>query len=378
MALLEVSGLSKAFEGVRAVDRVSFSADRGELLGLLGPSGCGKTTLLRMLAGLEEPDAGTITFAERSINGQAPHQRGFGLMFQDLALFPHMDVFGNVSFGLRMQRLSGSQIQARVHELLDLVEMAGYSNRKVHQLSGGERQRVALARSLAPAPRLLMLDEPLGSLDRALRDSLQGEVRRILKEVGVTSIYVTHDRDEAFAMADRLIFMNRGRIVQTGTPEEVVADPADGFVARTLGFKNVLRGVVLRDSGILEIECSVGVLSVAKPPDLETAEGAALMLLIDEKGIAMSGLPSSGAATGNSLQGVISERVFRGDGYELKVQVGQGELYCRASADAVTVLVQPGQHVVVAIDPAAIRFLGGADRSACDGSTSTSLGKGKQ
>ena len=378
MAILEVSGLSKAFGGARAVDRVSFSADRGELLGLLGPSGCGKTTLLRLLAGLEDPDAGTVRFDEHSINGQAPHQRGFGLMFQDLALFPHMDVFGNVSFGLRMQRLSGSQIQMRVHELLDLVEMTGYANRKVHELSGGERQRVALARSLAPAPRLLMLDEPLGSLDRALRDSLQGQVRRILKEVSVTSIYVTHDRDEAFAMADRLIFMNRGRIVQTGTPEEVVADPADGFVARTLGFKNVLRGVVLSDGEMLEIECSVGVLSVAKTPDLETARGAELMLLIDEKGIAMSDFASGEAATRNSLQGVITEKVFRGDGYELRVQVGQGELYCHASAAAVTDLVRPGQNVAVAIDPKAIRFLGGADQGPCDSGTSASLGKSEQ
>ena len=365
MAILEVSDLSKAFDGTRAVDQVSFSVDRGDILGLLGPSGCGKTTLLRLLAGLEEPDAGIIRFDERSINGQAPHQRGFGLMFQDLALFPHMDVFGNVSFGLRMQNLPGAQIQARVHELLDLVEMAGYAKRKVHELSGGERQRVALARSLAPAPRLLMLDEPLGSLDRALRDSLQGEVRRILKEVGVTSIYVTHDRDEAFAMADRLIFMNRGRIIQTGTPEEVVADPADGFVARTLGFKNVLRGVVQSDGEILKIECSVGVLSVAKPPGLETAKGTELMLLIDEKGIAISDVGSGEAATSNSLHGVIKERVFRGDGYELRVQVGQGQLYCHTSADAVTGLARPGQRVAMAIDPTAIRFLGGADQGPC-------------
>ena len=362
MAILKVSGLSKAFEGVRAVDGVSFSADRGELLGLLGPSGCGKTTLLRLLAGLEEPDAGTIRYDERSINGQAPQQRGFGLMFQDLALFPHMDVFGNVSFGLRMQGLPRSQIRARVHELLDLVEMSDYANRKVHELSGGERQRVALARSLAPAPRLLMLDEPLGSLDRALRDSLQGQVRRILKEVGVTSIYVTHDRDEAFAMADRLIFMNHGRIVQTGTPEEVVAEPADGFVARSLGFKNVLPGVVLNGGEMLEVECSVGVLSVAKPPGLETAEGAEVVLLIDEKGIQTSEASSSEATDSISLRGVITERVFRGDGYELRVQVGGGELYCYTSADVDADPVRPGRDVTVAIDPTTIRFLGGADR----------------
>ena len=364
MALLSVSGLCKAFEGVPAVDGVSFSAEPGELLCLLGPSGCGKTTLLRMLAGLEEPDAGTISFEERSINNLAPQQRGFGLMFQDLALFPHMDVFGNVAFGLRMQKLPTAQVQARVHELLDLVEMGGYAHRKVHELSGGERQRVALARSLAPAPRLLMLDEPLGSLDRALRDSLQSQVRRILKEVGVTSIYVTHDRDEAFTMADRLIFMNRGSIVQTGTPEEVVANPADGFVARTLGFKNVLHGVVLDDGEILKIECSVGVLLVAKSPGLETAKGSDLTLLVDENVISMSGVASyeaDGTESVNSLQGVITERVFRGDRYELRVQVGEGELYCHASADAVTDSVRSNQSATLNIDPKSIRFLGGGD-----------------
>ncbi len=359
MALLSVSGLCKAFEGVPAVDGVSFSAEPGELLCLLGPSGCGKTTLLRMLAGLEEPDAGTISFDERSINNLAPQQRGFGLMFQDLALFPHMDVFGNVAFGLRMQKLPTAQVQARVHELLDLVEMSGYAHRKVHELSGGERQRVALARSLAPAPRLLMLDEPLGSLDRALRDSLQSQVRRILKEVGVTSIYVTHDRDEAFTMADRLIFMNRGRIVQTGTPEEVVANPADGFVARTLGYKNVLRGVVLDDGEILMIECSIGVLPVARPPGLETSKGSDVTLLVDENGISMSGLASDEAASGNSLPGVITESVFRGDRYELRVLVGKGELYCHASADSVLNSVQSNQSVTLNIDPKSIRFLGG-------------------
>jgi ABC-type Fe3+/spermidine/putrescine transport system ATPase subunit len=235
MALLSVSGLYKSFSGVSAVDGVSFSAEPGELLCLLGPSGCGKTTMLRMLAGLEDPDAGTIEFDDRTMNGLAPQQRGFGLMFQDLALFPHMDVFGNVAFGLRMQKLPSAQVQARVQKLLDLVELGGLASRKVHELSGGERQRVALARSLAPAPRLLMLDEPLGSLDRALRESLQNQVRRILKEVGVTSIYVTHDRDEAFTMADRLIFMNHGRIIQTGTPEdyqelESITDPGTVIV----------------------------------------------------------------------------------------------------------------------------------------------------
>ena len=357
MALLSVSGLYKSFSGVSAVDNVSFSAEPGELLCLLGPSGCGKTTMLRMLAGLEDPDAGTIEFDGRTINGLAPQQRGFGLMFQDLALFPHMDVFGNVAFGLRMQKLPSAQVQARVQELLDLVELGGLASRKVHELSGGERQRVALARSLAPAPRLLMLDEPLGSLDRALRESLQNQVRRILKEVGVTSIYVTHDRDEAFTMADRLVFMNHGRIIQIGTPEEAVANPADGFVARTLGFKNVLPGMVVADSETLQVECSVGVIPAPKPPGLETANGSEITLLVDESGISMSGATADVTADGNSLQGVVIERVFRGDRYELRVRVGNGELYCHAPADAAPSPVQSGQSVTLSIDPRSVRVL---------------------
>ena len=357
MALLSVSGLYKSFSGVSAVDGVSFSAEPGELLCLLGPSGCGKTTMLRMLAGLEDPDAGTIEFDDRTMNGLAPQQRGFGLMFQDLALFPHMDVFGNVAFGLRMQKLPSAQVQARVQELLDLVELGGLASRKVHELSGGERQRVALARSLAPAPRLLMLDEPLGSLDRALRESLQNQVRRILKEVGVTSIYVTHDRDEAFTMADRLVFMNHGRIIQIGAPEEVVANPADGFVARTLGFKNVLPGMVVADSETLRVECSVGVIPTPKPPGLETANGSEITLLVDENGISMSGATDDVTADGNSLQGVVIERVFRGDRYELRVRVGNGELYCHAPVDAASSPVQSGQSVTLSIDPRSVRVL---------------------
>jgi ABC-type Fe3+/spermidine/putrescine transport system ATPase subunit len=361
MDLLSVSGLHKSFSGVPAVDGVSFSAEPGEILCLLGPSGCGKTTMLRMLAGLEDPDAGTIEFDGRVINDLVPQQRGFGLMFQDLALFPHMNVFGNVAFGLRMQKLPSAQVRARVEELLDLVELGGFAHRKVHELSGGERQRVALARSLAPAPRLLMLDEPLGSLDRALRESLQIQVRRILKEVGVTSIYVTHDRDEAFTMADRLIFMNHGRIIQIGTPEEAVANPADGFVARTLGFKNVITGVVIDDAEVLKVECSAGVITAPKPQGFETAKGSEITLLVDESGISIWGVPANETPAGDLLQGVVTERVFRGDRYEVRLQVGNGELYCHSAADAASGPVQAGQSVTLSIDPRSVRVLQGGN-----------------
>ena len=357
MALLEVAGLSKSFGAERAVDRVSFAAEPGEILCLLGPSGCGKTTLLRLIAGVEDADEGTVVFEGGSLEGVPPQQRGFGLMFQDLALFPHMDVFGNVAFGLRIQHIPRESVRERVHELLSLVDLKEHSQRKVHELSGGERQRVALARSLAPVPKLLMLDEPLGALDRALRDSVQGQLRAILKEVGVTSIYVTHDRDEAFAMADRLLLMNRGRLVQTGTPEEVFAAPVDEFVARSLGFNNILPGVILGRGEPVEIECALGVVAKSGREAPTLAEGEEVLLLIDERGIAVSD-PTSDTAEKNVFRGKVTERVFRGGARELRVRVGRGELTCLASLDGSSKGARLGQEVSLAIDPGAIKLLG--------------------
>ena len=366
MALFEVSGLSKSYETVKAVDRVSVTAERGELLCLLGPSGCGKTTLLRLIAGLEEPDGGTVVFDGRLLAGVPPQQRGLGLMFQDLALFPHMDVFGNVAFGLRMQRLPRDQVRERVRELLALVDLAAYAGRKVHELSGGEQQRVALARALAPAPKLLLLDEPLGSLDRALRDSLQAQVRAILKDVGVTSIYVTHDRDEAFAMADRLVFMNRGMILQIGAPEEVFRAPADEFVARLLGFKNILPGVVTSRGELLEIDCALGVVFATNQQPPEPAEGREAVLLIDEKGIAVGQAPYSGPRKRNVLSGTVTDMVFRGGEYELKLRVGKGFLYCLTSPGRQSRDLRTGQDVSLVIDPGAIRLLKGPAAARAD------------
>ena len=360
MALLEVSGVSKSFGPVTAVDGASLSAADGELICLLGPSGCGKTTLLRLIAGLEDPDEGTVSFEGRDLDGARPQQRGFGLMFQDLALFPHMDVFGNVAFGLRARHMSRSQVRDRVRELLALVEMPNYGPRKVHELSGGERQRVALARALAPAPRLLMLDEPLGSLDRALRDSLQGEVRAILKEVGLTSIYVTHDRDEAFAMADRLLFMNGGRIVQAGTPEEVYAAPADEFVARSLGFTNILPGRVLGRGDPFEVECDLGTIFASSPQLEQPGEDGEVMLLIDEKRIHGYKAPYEGPSNKNVLSGTIAEKVFRGGEYVLKVRVGRGELSCAAPPTSPAAGLEAGQQVSLVFEPGAVRFLQGS------------------
>jgi ABC-type Fe3+/spermidine/putrescine transport system ATPase subunit len=213
---------------------------KGEIVCLLGPSGCGKTTLLRIVAGLETADFGCIHYAGQDLANVPVHAREFGFMFQDFALFPHKNVGENVAFGLRMEQRSRGEIEARVHEMLALVSLDGYAQRSVYELSGGERQRVALARSLAPSPGLLMLDEPLGALDRSLREELMIELREILKGLGVTALYVTHDQQEAFAVADRIVVMNAGRIEQEAPPQMVHDQPASPFVARFLGFQNLL------------------------------------------------------------------------------------------------------------------------------------------
>jgi ABC-type Fe3+/spermidine/putrescine transport system ATPase subunit len=244
MALLDVHSITKVFEDKAVLQDVSFSVGEGEIVCLLGPSGCGKTTLLRIIAGLEMASSGYLVFDGVPLDQVPVHRRGFGLMFQDFALFPHKDVLDNVTFGLRMQGLPQSQVEARAADMLAVVGLQGYERRQVYDLSGGEQQRVALARSLAPGPRLLMLDEPLGSLDRTLREDLMNELRAILKRVGVTAIYVTHDQQEAFAIADRLLIMNQGCIVQRGTPEAVYRYPASGWVARFLGLTNLVPGEV--------------------------------------------------------------------------------------------------------------------------------------
>jgi ABC-type Fe3+/spermidine/putrescine transport system ATPase subunit len=326
----------------------------------MGPSGCGKTTLLRLIAGLEDADEGAVSLEGTDLSGARPQQRGFGLMFQDLALFPHMDVFGNVAFGLRVRHLSRADVQKRVQELLALVDMPDYGRRRVHELSGGERQRVALARALAPAPRLLMLDEPLGSLDRVLRDSLQGQVRAILKEVGVTSIYVTHDRDEAFAMADRLLFMNGGRIVQAGTPEEVFAAPADEFVARSLGFTNILPGRVVGRSDSTQIECDLGTIFASGAQHAKPGDDGRVTILIDEKAIKVSAAPYGGPSEKNVLSGTVTEKLFRGREYLLEVRVGRGKLSCPAPPDSYAASLGVGQQVSVVVAPDAVRFLTGS------------------
>ncbi len=232
---LRVDAVSVVIDGSSILHGIDLSVADREVVAVLGPSGSGKTTMLRVIAGLQTPTSGTVHLDDVDITRRAVHQRGIGLMFQDHALFPHRDVAANVAFGLRMSGTSRSDIQARVHEVLDLVGLAGFEQRSIDRLSGGERQRVALARALAPRPRLLLLDEPLGSLDRALREHLVDELSELLRVSGVSAIYVTHDQGEAFAIGDRLAVMKQGTVAQIDTPEQIWTAPADADVASIVG-----------------------------------------------------------------------------------------------------------------------------------------------
>jgi ABC-type Fe3+/spermidine/putrescine transport system ATPase subunit len=233
--MLEVRSVDVTLGGKRILRDVSLSVETGESVAVLGPSGSGKSTLLRAIAGLVPVERGSIAWDGKAVSDVPTHLRGFGLMFQGYALFPHLDVAGNVGFGLRMANLRPAEIQARVASALELVGLAGFGDRSIADLSGGERQRVALARTLAPEPRLIMLDEPLGALDRALRDRLMIETREILNDRGVTALIVTHDQEEAEALSDRLALMRDGTIVQSGTLPDLLAHPADQWVSEFLG-----------------------------------------------------------------------------------------------------------------------------------------------
>ena len=234
--MLAVDDLTVRFGTTVAVDRVSLHVDDGEVVGVLGPSGSGKSTLLRAIAGLETPASGRVSRDGTDLHGLAPHQRELGLMFQDHQLFPHRDVLGNTIFGLRMRRVPRRAAEARARAVLELVGLGGFEHRSVDELSGGEQQRVALARALAPEPRLLMLDEPLGSLDRRLRERLLDELRDLFTRLHLSVLFVTHDHDEAFALAERVAVMHSGRLEQTGAPREVWSQPATAFVAQFVGW----------------------------------------------------------------------------------------------------------------------------------------------
>jgi ABC-type Fe3+/spermidine/putrescine transport system ATPase subunit len=311
MASLTVSSLYKNFGQKTALNGVSFDVEPGKTLAILGPSGCGKSTLLNIIAGLEQPDAGEVLWQGKTLVNVPPYRRGFGLMFQDYALFPHRNVFENVAFGLRMLKYSPQAIQTRVSEMLELVNLTGFEKRDVNTLSGGEAQRVALARALAPQPHLLMLDEPLGALDRDLRERLASELRSILKKINQTALYVTHDQEEAFTLADRIIIMNAGKIEQTGTAQGIYQHPKSTFVARFLGLTNLLSGTAHPTNHGSSIKTAVGDFLL---PSVHSGD---VTLLIRPELVRLGG---NGAM---QLTGILREKTFRGTVCRVRLEIKQ-------------------------------------------------------
>ena len=248
MVYVKLENLAKSFGAVIAVDNVSLKIEEGEFFTILGPSGCGKTTTLRMIAGFYKPDKGKIYFNEKLIDRLAPEKRNIGVVFQNYALWPHMSVFRNVSFGLEMRKVSDNEIKNRVNAVLDLVNLGGLGNRTPDQLSGGQQQRVALARALVIRPDVLLLDEPLSNLDAKLRVEMRTEIKKLQKNLGITTIYVTHDQKEALAVSDRLAVMGLGKIVQVGSPLEIYIKPANKFVASFIGLINLFQGKISKVS----------------------------------------------------------------------------------------------------------------------------------
>ena len=310
--MLEIIDLHKSYEDAPLLRGISFKVAAGETVCLLGASGSGKSTLLRIIAGLEFPEQGSICWEGQDLASVPAHQRGFGLVFQDYALFPHLNVIENVAFGLKMQDLSRQEINARVTSILDKVNLAEFKDRRVNDLSGGEQQRVALARALAPNPHLLMFDEPLGALDRNLREQLMEELRRLLHATQVPAIYVTHDQEEAFTLADRVLLLHDGMIVRSGTPQEVWNAPGSIWAARFLDAGNVIEGVVRSNAGTLQVETSAGMFGL--PCSHAHTTGEKVVILVRPQGVRR-------AVDGN-LRGVVADAVFHQDRFKVTLESG--------------------------------------------------------
>ncbi|HEY6452183.1 MAG TPA: ABC transporter ATP-binding protein, partial [Steroidobacteraceae bacterium] len=311
-AYVEISQVSKRFGDFVAVDNVSLQVERGEIFCLLGASGCGKTTLLRLLAGFETPSAGRVLIEGQDLAAVPPYQRPVNMMFQSYALFPHMTVERNVAFGLEQERVGRAEIRRRVAEMLDIVRLGAYLKRKPHQLSGGQRQRVALARALVKRPKLLLLDEPLGALDRKLREHTQFELINIQQQLGVTFVVVTHDQEEAMTLASRIGVMNHGQIVQIGAPRQIYEFPATRFVADFIGSVNLFDGRLIEDQpDYVRIRCAELPASVLVDHGISAPPDASLWVAVRPEKISLS--RQRPAAADNWAQGVIREIAYLGE-----------------------------------------------------------------
>lgn len=316
MATLELKGLTKKFGSFTAVDHINLEVKNGEMVALLGGSGCGKTTTLRMIAGFTDDYEGFILVDGRDMANIPAYKRNMGVFFQNYALFPHMNTFDNVAFGLKMQKLSKSDIKEKVQKILELVKMTGMEKRYPRELSGGQQQRVALARALVTEPTVLLLDEPLSNLDAKLRVEMQLEIKRIQQELGITTIIVTHDQEEAVSLADRVIVMNAGKILQEGKPKEVFDHPASLFVADFMGFSNFIAGKVTNTDGSkVRVVCSEQELILAGINSTEFAPGDGVTISIRPENLVLAEKNSE-----NALTGTVKNVTYKGTATRIEIK----------------------------------------------------------
>lgn len=303
--IIQLKNISKTYEDNKVLDNLSLNIKKNEFLTLLGPSGCGKTTTLKIIAGFENADEGSVLFEGSDINEVPPYKRQINTVFQKYALFPHMNIYENIAFGLKIKKLPKDEIDKKVKEMLKLVSLEGYEKRSVDSLSGGQQQRIAIARALVNEPKVLLLDEPLGALDLKLRQEMQTELKRIQKKLGITFIFVTHDQEEALSMSDTIVVMNKGKIQQMGTPEDIYNEPENSFVARFIGESNIFDGIMIEDFKVefcgKFFECvdkgfseNEKIEVVIRPEDIKMVE--------KEKGM---------------IQGIVTSSTFKGVHYEL-------------------------------------------------------------
>ncbi|MGC8787795.1 MAG: ABC transporter ATP-binding protein [Anaerolineae bacterium] len=348
MAYLELHQVGKKFGSTVAVQDFNLAVDKGEFISLLGPSGCGKTTTLRMIAGFEQPDHGQILLDGTDITGIPPNRRGVGMVFQAYALFPNLSVYGNIAFGLEVVRRPKQEIQERVREMLALVRLEGMEDRFPYQLSGGQQQRVALARALAIRPRVLLLDEPLSALDAVVRVALRGEIRRIQSELGITTVYVTHDQEEALSISDRVVVMNAGKIEQIGTPQEIYRKPRSLFVAAFIGTANQLHGELVATT---QASCLGNLITV---PETEAVQESVVVLVRPENIVLHTERPNIPGY--NVLEGNVETLTFMGPVTRVTVNVNGERIVADVQA-AEGASITHNQHVWLTFAPEACQVM---------------------
>ena len=344
MSFLRLENLVKEFVGrggegmVRAVDHIDVDIEKGEFVTLLGPSGCGKTTTLRLIAGFEFPTEGKIILDGEVINEQPPNRRDMAMVFQSYAIFPHLNVFENIAYGLKIQRLPAKVIKEKVRQVLELTELTGLENRPPNALSGGQQQRVALARALVMEPKVLLMDEPLSNLDAKLREVMRTEIRRIQQALGITSVYVTHDQIEAMTLSDRVVVMNRGRIEQIGTPREIYRQPRTAFVADFIGTTNFVDGTITAIDGDLVTVDVLGQSLVAPAPPRELSVGEGIKLVLRPEAIEL-------VEDGGQYEGVVRWSSYMGSLVEYEIEVA-GQRLLVTDTDPRHTIVYPKNHTI--------------------------------